>query len=114
MPFTGFKVNISFLWVEGMAIYPFVFIKKGSINPVLLNHECIHLRQQLELGLVLFYIWYSLEYLFRLVQYRNHHRAYMSICFEREAYANERNMEYLSKRKFWAFLAYSSSKSSQN
>jgi hypothetical protein len=106
MKFKGYLLTFSFLWVEGMAIFPFIFLKKKAPGKVLLYHECIHLRQQLELGLLPFYIWYFLEYLIRLIQYRKHHLAYLNISFEREAYANECEFEYLENRKFWGFLKY--------
>ena len=106
MKFKGYLLTISFLWVEGMAIFPFVLSKTGTPGKVLIHHETIHLRQQLELGLLPFYIWYLLEYLVRLVQYKKHHQAYLNISFEREAYANEHDFEYLENRKFWGFLSY--------
>lgn len=106
MKFKGYLLTFSFLWVEGMAIFPFIFSKSKMPGLVLLYHERIHLKQQLETGLLIFYIWYLLEYLIRLVQYKNHYLAYLNISFEREAYANEREFEYLVNRKFWAFLKY--------
>ena len=72
----------------------------------MLNHERIHLRQQAELLVVFFYVWYGLEYLIRLIQYRNRHEAYKNISFEREAYANEKDLDYLKRRSFWEFLKY--------
>ncbi|PWJ54286.1 hypothetical protein CLV98_11848 [Dyadobacter jejuensis] len=106
MQFKGIIVSISFLWVEGMAIFPFVFTRHKAPNKTLLHHECIHLVQQLEMGIVLFYLWYLLEYLVRLITLRNHDRAYRSISFEQEAYLHESNPRYLSQRKRWAFLRY--------
>lgn len=106
MAFKGFVVRISFLWVEGMAFYPFVLIKNRRPHGILLNHERIHLRQQFEMGFILFYIWYLAEYLFHLVRYRNHDRAYRAISFEREAYCHESTPAYLRERPFWAFLRY--------
>ena len=75
----------------GMAIWPFVLLKRKELknDDIFMNHEKIHLRQQLELLLILFYIWYSLEFLWRLFQYQNSHTAYRNISFEREAYQNE-------------------------
>ncbi len=52
----------------------------------------------MELGLVFFYLWYVLEFYYRLYQYKNPHLAYINICFEREAYANESNLHYLKER----------------
>lgn len=41
----------------------------------------------------LYYAWYGIEYLIRLIQYRDRDRAYRMISFEREAYDLEN--EYL-------------------
>ena len=71
-----------------------------------MNHERIHLKQQLELLLIFFFIWYLTEYLIRLVKYRDSYKAYNKISFEREAYAREKDLQYLKKRKFWGFLKY--------
>jgi hypothetical protein len=93
---------------RGMAIFPFVFVKHtlDKENEVFLNHERIHLRQQLELLVILFFIWYFLEFLVRFIQYKNFDLAYRNICFEREAYANEIRLRYLTKRPFWGFLKF--------
>jgi hypothetical protein len=104
--FRGFSVHVPFLWVEGMALFPFILSRRSSCSKIFLNHECIHLRQQIEMGLVLFYIWYLAEYVVRLIEFRNHALAYYNISFEREAYQNEGNADYLLRRSFWAFLKY--------
>jgi len=71
-----------------------------------MNHERIHLRQQLELLILPFYVWYFVEYLFRLVQFKDRKMAYRNISFEREAYENEKDLGYLKGRSFWRFLRY--------
>ena len=71
-----------------------------------LNHERIHLRQQLELLVVPFYLWYLLEYVYHYLRLRDPKRAYRAISFEREAYANEKDLRYLHRRSFWGFLSY--------
>ncbi|MCE6992699.1 hypothetical protein [Dyadobacter sp. CY323] len=106
MKFKGFLLNTSFLWVEGMAFFPFIFSKHKSPGWVFLNHERIHLKQQMELGILFFYIWYFSEYLIRLIQYKKHYLAYLHISFEREAYQHQGNPEYLKNRRFWAFWRY--------
>jgi hypothetical protein len=85
-----------------------VFVKHrvDKENMVFVNHEKIHLRQQLELLVIPFFIWYFLEYLVRLVQYKNADLAYRNISFEREAYANELNLDYLKNRSFLQFLKH--------
>ena len=99
-------VHTPFLWVEGLTFFPWVFCRDNNPPSWLLNHERIHLRQQLETGILLFYIWYILEYLVRLIQYRHRYRAYRNISFEREAYTNDKNPHYLSTRTPWAMLKY--------
>lgn len=93
---------------RGLALFPFVFVKerKDKRNSVFVNHERIHLRQQLELLVFPFLVWYFVEFLLRLIQFKNKDLAYKNISFEREAYANEKDLDYLKKRKFWAFLKY--------
>lgn len=73
---------------------------------VLINHEKIHLKQQIEMLVIIFFIWYGIEFLFRLFITRNWMKAYFSVSFEREAYGNEKNLTYLRDRKFWNFLKY--------
>lgn len=92
----------------GLTIYPFVILRERKDRAVLevLNHEKIHIRQQLELLVLPFFIWYFLEYLIRLAQYKDKHLAYRNISFEREAYANEKDFDYLKNRSVWRFLKY--------
>ena len=84
----------------------FLANKKDKNNEVFLNHEKIHIRQQLELLVFPFYVWYGLEYLVRLVQYRDRQKAYYNISFEREAYQNEKDLSYVKQRSFWSFWDY--------
>lgn len=93
---------------RGLTAFPFVFVKHrvDKENMVFVNHEKIHLRQQLELLVLPFFIWYFIEYFVRLVQYKNTDLAYRNISFEREAYTNELNLEYLRKRSFLQFFDY--------
>lgn len=94
--------------ISGVALWPFVIIKEShlKVDAVFMNHERIHLRQQLELLVLPFYLWYGVEYVIRLLYCRNRHTAYRSICFEREAYEKEGSVLYLRQRRFWSFLRY--------
>jgi hypothetical protein len=83
----------------------YFFFKEGNYER-LINHESIHLKQQAELGAIFFYVWYLIEFCIRTVLIGNTDAAYRRICFEKEAYANEENLEYIKTRKFWAFLKY--------
>ncbi|MBO9586927.1 MAG: hypothetical protein J7574_22410 [Flavobacterium sp.] len=93
---------------RGMAVFPFVLMKYDfdKANGVFVNHEKIHLRQQLEMLILPFFIWYILEFFIRLIQYKNKDLAYRNISFEREAYAKETDLNYLKKRSFFQFLNY--------
>ncbi|WP_318345259.1 hypothetical protein [Flagellimonas baculiformis] len=92
----------------GLSLWPFIILKEDSLkdDAVLINHERIHLKQQQELLIVPFYLLYISEWLIRTVLYMDSYRAYQNISFEREAYANEADMQYLSMRKIFGFLNY--------
>jgi hypothetical protein len=103
-----FASFLLFRSVNAMAFFPFIILRhnKQKEDTILLNHEKIHLKQQAELLVVLFFLWYLAEYLIRFFVYKNFDKAYRNISFEREAYFNQNDMTYLSKRKFWSFLTY--------
>lgn len=83
---------------QAIAIFPFIFVREESkANKVLLNHERIHLRQQLELLIVPSLIWYLVEGALK---------DYRQISFEKEAFANEKDLNYLKTRKWFAFVKY--------
>lgn len=91
----------------GVAVFPFIIINKKYKDDIwLLNHEKIHLKQQLELLWIGFFIWYFTEFVFRFYQHRNWHKAYRSISFERECNQYESDLNYLKNRKFFAFLKF--------
>ncbi|RMB62930.1 hypothetical protein EAX61_04980 [Dokdonia sinensis] len=92
----------------GVTLYPFVIMRDATLreDAVFMNHEKIHLRQQRELLILPFFLWYGVEFLVRCVQYRNRYVAYRNISFEREAYAQETNFIYLKDRNFWSFLKF--------
>lgn len=93
---------------RGLAVYPFIFLKDKQLkeNQKIINHESIHLRQQIEMLWIFFFIWYGIEFLIRWIQFKSPNVAYFNISFEKEAYANEINLEFLKQRKFWNFTKY--------
>lgn len=92
----------------GLSLWPFIIVKENHYkeDEVLINHERIHLKQQEELLIVIFYLWYITEWVLRTVLYLNSYRAYQNISFEREAYANEHNADYPNTRTRFGFLPY--------
>lgn len=67
-----------------------------QVDGDLLNHEAIHTAQMRELLWLPFYAIYLIEWIVRLFLDGN---AYRNISFEREAYENESDPEYLAQRK---------------
>jgi len=92
----------------GLTVYPFIFLKNDALkgNLTLINHEKIHLKQQIELLWIFFFTWYFIEFFVRLIQYKKWNLAYRNISFEREAYQNELNPNYLLTRKRYSFFNY--------
>ena len=93
---------------RGITLFPFIIISKSDFKPnsVVINHEKIHIRQQLELLILPFFIWYGIEFLIKYMIFKDKHTAYRNISFEREAYENEKDFNYLKKRSFWRFFEY--------
>lgn len=122
LPFKGFLA---------MCFWPFIFVRKElaeDYDEYVNNHEQTHSEQQKEMLAVgvllaviaflvgfglwsllfipLFFWWYGVEFLVRLIQYRNWDKAYRNISFEREAYGMEYSLGYLSERRHFAWLSY--------
>lgn len=95
IPFKGFTA---------ITLFPFIFARKEyePLGMITIIHENIHLKQQIELLVVFFYLWYGIEWLVRLIQYKDSHEAYRNISFEREEYDDE----YLGVRKSYEWIHY--------
>lgn len=93
---------------EGLSFFPFLFVKDKKLldSKVFINHEKIHLKQQLEMLLLIFYVWYLLEFVVRWIKCGSRYRAYREISFEKEAYQNEMDLNYLTRRKLFSFIKY--------
>jgi hypothetical protein len=97
--------------VVAIALWPIIVFKSDKIknDPVVNNHEKIHHRQQLELLLIPYYVWYFIEYWIGMFRYRfRHQKAYLNVSFEKEAFRFENDLNYLKFRRFLAsykFLA---------
>jgi len=83
--------------INGLAIFPFIFVRSREMkeDPVLINHERIYLRQQLELLFVGFVVWYYIAMI---------RKGYRGISFENEAYTHQSNLNYLKTRKWYNFI----------
>jgi hypothetical protein len=94
--------------IAGITLCPFgIYIKEEYLNELnykLINHEKIHWKQQIEMLIIPFYIWYILEFSIRY--FKSSKTAYKNISFEQEAYSNDDNLEYLKSRKIYSWLKY--------
>ena len=83
-------------------LFGLLFCKKDAkINDVIVNHESIHTSQMKEMLYIPFYLWYVTEWLIKLLFKGN---AYRNISFEREAYDNQYNLNYLKERKRYNWI----------
>ncbi len=95
LPFQGYSA-INLLGI--LFVHPGVYLSNE-----LMNHERIHSAQQREMLFIFFYLFYVAEWLVRLLMRGN---AYRNISFEREAYENQRNLDYLKTRRHYAWRKY--------
>ena len=99
-----------FMKIGGITLWPFVVLReKHNKNKWareraarIINHESIHIKQQEELLIIPFYVLYITEWFIKLFIYGK--QAYYNISFEREAYDNDDNLQYLSSRKNYRWI----------
>jgi hypothetical protein len=118
------KILLAFSNCIAITIGPFVFLKisQKKTSQQVRNHETCHICQWMEfvwitgltifmlqmlfgislwwhlLSLTSFYIWYVIEWFFKLLIYRNFQIAYEMVSLEIEAYLNEADDDYIENR----------------
>lgn len=93
---------LPFLGYDAINLVGVLFCRKGiTVDANLIQHERIHTAQMRELLYVGFYLWYFIEWLIRLPMKG---RAYLNISFELEAYKHMNDVDYLMKRKRYAWI----------
>lgn len=98
IPFPGYKA---------INLFGILFVKQNAVlKEKDINHEAIHTEQMKETLFIFFYIWYVLEFLFKLIFYYSFEwdRTYHNISFEKEAFENQDDLDYLQKRKHYAWI----------
>lgn len=93
IPVKGFKcVNL----------FGVLFVRTGCVMQTAdMNHEAIHTAQMKEMLYVFFYAAYILEWLYHLLICHDSRKAYYRISFEKEAYGNQSDADYLKNRKMY-------------
>ncbi len=96
---------------QGIGFFPFLIIRQNLKLPhkrqELINHEKIHLVQQIELLIVGAFLLHLLEYLYaRFIKKLSKRDSYYFPATEQEAHRNAMNQHYLTQRKIYAVLHY--------
>tara|TARA_R100000005_G_C4925489_1_gene156838 strand:+ start:302 stop:646 length:345 start_codon:yes stop_codon:yes gene_type:complete len=91
--------------VGAITLFPFIISRK-EMSESLLRHETIHIAQQKELLVILFYILYVWDFIKGYLKYGNKEIAYYQIRFEQEAYEHMYDKKYLDNRKRFSWLKY--------
>ena len=101
------------VWLSKIApidVYAFSFaiwvVCRGEMSEKTKNHETIHYRQQLEMLFIFQWVMYGLFHIVGLIRHRDGTIAYYENPFEREAYDNDQDLEYLQNRKHYAWVRY--------
>jgi len=90
-----------------ITLAPFGIYFKNEKNikfTYIVNREKIHWRQQMEMFIIPYYVWYMIEYLIKVIIYGEY--AHASISFEREAYKYNTNPMYYINRKRYAWIQF--------
>jgi hypothetical protein len=93
--------KLSPIEIGAITLGPFIF-SRGTMSDVTKNHEAIHWEQYKECLILPFLILYGLSWLINRFTMSGSD-AYRNIWFEKEAYANQDNPNYLSERKLFAW-----------
>jgi hypothetical protein len=90
----------------GITIFPFIFLRSNQyLTKRVITHERIHLRQQLELLVVPFFVLYILNGIVNIVL-MSKPDFYRTILFEKECFANEHDSRYLHTMKWYSWIKY--------
>jgi len=89
-----------------ITLAPFgIYVKERYLNnKETINHEKIHWKQQIEMLILPFYLWYVIEWFIKLLKYGR--SAYYAISFERESYIHDINIDYIKIRKKYSWIKY--------
>lgn len=84
----------------------FIVLSRNEMSVATKRHETIHFQQFLELFFIGFVVLYFYYWLKNLASGMDGESSYFSIPFEREAYDNDWDQDYLRDRKRFAWWDY--------
>jgi len=91
------------IWAINLVFFVFC---RGKLTDKTKNHETIHYQQWIELLVIGFAFLYPMFWILNLLKKMNPADAYRHIPFEKEAYENEAQLDYLKARKRYAWTKY--------
>ena len=96
-----------FNYYTGLSFFIFIWICRLTQDEVRLErHEKIHFRQQVEMLFIFHWMFYVLFYLAARLKGYGHYAAYRFNPFEIEAFTNDFDIQYLQRRRPYAWLTY--------
>ena len=95
--------KVSPIEIGAITLGPFIF-SRGEMSDRTKNHECIHWEQYKECLVIGFLVLYGLSYVINFCKGMKGPDAYRSIWFEKEAYDNDHDFEYIKKRKLFGWV----------
>jgi hypothetical protein len=97
---------LSLFPIVGITLSPFgIYIREDHLDHEWIRtHETIHWKQQMEMLIIFFYLWYLIEWGLRAITHGN--KAYYLISFEVESHLHDGDHEYLKTRKHFAWIKY--------
>lgn len=81
--------------INGIVLFPFILYADKNPTIDVINHEQIHWQQIKRDGAFSFYLNYCREYFRMRLKGHPHYVAYRQISYEQEAYAHQKNPDYL-------------------
>jgi len=93
---------------KAAAFFPFVFVRKEEYaTPIFVNHERIHIRQQIQTLFIGSWILTIFEDLYsRMFMKLKAPDYYLYRSVEQEAYRNQHNLNYLNERRWFELFKY--------
>ena len=93
---------------KAVNLFGVLFAREGArLTDIDINHEAIHTAQMKETLYVVFYLWYAVEWIIRVIANGfKPHDAYRALLFEQEAYGHQGEEGYLEKRELWSFIKH--------
>lgn len=104
-----------FMKIGGITLFPYIILRERyrdnsyyvtKYTNRIINHESIHIQQQMETLIIPFFIWYIVEWFIKSIIYLSTTRGYQKISFEQEANEHEEDINYLKTRKRFSWIRY--------